>query len=264
MKHILFLSYGKDSMASLILALAKGYPLDEVVFIDIRYSEEVSGEMPVLASWIPEANKRIKEKYGITVKTLPYKVTFKDQFYKVKQKGNHIGDIYGFPFIIESWCNSSLKLQVIDSYISSIKEPVTQYVGIAYDEPKRYYRLLKKATDKVRYKSILFENHVTEPKAFEICKAADLLSPHYSTGAYRGGCWFCVKKSLADLYYLWKNYPEYFEELVKLEKDSPRTFKIKFTLPELAARFSAGYIPKRRKKQEKVEQLKIDLTAAKK
>lgn len=47
-------------------------------------------------------------------------------------------------------------------------------------------------------------------------------------------------------------------------KDSPRTFKIKFTLPELAARFSAGYIPKRRKKQEKVEQLKIDLTGAKK
>lgn len=52
----------------------------------------------------------------------------------------------------------------------------------------------------------------------------------------------------ADLYYLWKNYPEYFEELVKLEKDSPHTFKIAFTLPELAARFLAGYIPTRRKK----------------
>lgn len=253
MKHILFLSYGKDSMASLILALAKGYPLDEVIFIDIRYSEKVSGENPVLAAWIPEAKKRIEKKYGITVKTLPYKVTFKDQFYKVKQKGAHIGNIYGFPYIVGAWCNSRLKLQVINGYISSIKEPVTEYVGIAYDEPERYFNLTARATDKVRYKSILVENHITEPQAFEICEAADLLSPHYSTGAYRGGCWFCVKQSLADLYYLWKNYPAYFEELIKLEKDSPRTFKPHYSLTTLAARFTAGYIPKRRKKRTNME-----------
>lgn len=78
--------------------------------------------------------------------------------------------------------------------LKRFKFAMDQSKALVVQETERYYRLLKKATDKVRYKSILFENHVTEPKAFEICKAADLLSPHYSTGAYRGGLYPQTKK----------------------------------------------------------------------
>ncbi len=34
MKHIASVSFGKDSLAMLILIIEKGYPLDEVVFYD--------------------------------------------------------------------------------------------------------------------------------------------------------------------------------------------------------------------------------------
>ncbi len=37
MKHILFLSFGKDSMATLLKVLELKLPLDEVVYVDIRF-----------------------------------------------------------------------------------------------------------------------------------------------------------------------------------------------------------------------------------
>ena len=128
-------------------------------------------------------------------------------------------------------------------------DEITRFVGIAYDEPVRWERMLKKQTDKRKYRSLLVEQKLTEQDAFEICKRYDLLSPMYSVdGIYRGGCWFCPKQCLADLYSLWKNYPDLWQKLCDMEPNSYNTFKQNCTLAELQARFENGYIPKRRKK----------------
>lgn len=247
MKHILFLSFGKDSMATLIKVLELKLPLDEVVYVDIRFDEEISGEHPAMAEWIPTAERILKEQFGITVKHLTAKVTFKEQFYKVKQKGNHVGDNYGFPYVVGAWCNSRLKLEVINDYIKSLNDIVCEYVGLAFDEPIRFAKLLRKSNDRIFYRSILFEQLITEKQAFEICADYSLKSPVYSRGGFRGGCWFYVKQCLADLYELYKYYPAYFDKLLQLEKDSFNTFKPTTTLLELKKRFDSGYIPKRRK-----------------
>lgn len=116
MKHIAFVSFGKDSLAQLILIKKLGLPLDEAVYVDIRYTKKISGEMPAMANWIPTAEKIIKDKLGITIKHISAQTTFKEYFYRKKEKGQHVGDIYGFPFIIGAWCNSRLKLDVIKKY----------------------------------------------------------------------------------------------------------------------------------------------------
>lgn len=103
----------------------------------------------------------------------------------------------------------------------------------------------------------MFENEITEKQAFEICKKYNLVSPVYSRGGFRGGCWFCVKQCMADLYELYKFYPDYFNMLLELEKDSFNTFKPNLTLMELKERFDNGYIPQRRKTCNKPEQLNI-------
>ncbi len=248
MKHILFLSFGKDSLATLIEVVKRKLPLDEVVYVDIRFDKNLSGEHPAMAEWIPTAEKIIKEQFGIKVKHLTSSVTFKEQFYKVKQKGKHIGDNYGFPYLVGAWCNSRLKLEVIDKYIKSLNDNVCEYIGIAYDEPKRYERLFNKNNKKISYRSILFENKIIEQQAFEICRPFDLVSPVYSLGGFRGGCWFCVKQCMADLYDLYKFYPEYFNILVDLEKDSFNTFKPNESLLSIKEKFDNGIIPLRKKK----------------
>lgn len=58
--NVFNLSFGKDSMATLILAAEQGIPIDRVMYCDIRFNEEISGEHPLMAKWIPTAEKRSK------------------------------------------------------------------------------------------------------------------------------------------------------------------------------------------------------------
>lgn len=246
--NIFNLSFGKDSMATLILAAEQGIPIDRVMYCEIKFNDEISGEHPLMAEWIPTAEKRLKELFGITVDHAYSGVGFEGQFYKKYTRGKFKGFNYGFPHVLSPWCNSRLKVSAIKKYLSQIHDETTQFVGIAYDEPVRWERMLKKQTEKRKYRSLLVEQKLTEQDAFEICKKYDLLSPMYSVdGIYRGGCWFCPKQCLADLYSLWKTYPKLWQRLCDMELDSHNTFKPNCTLAELQARFENGYIPKRKK-----------------
>ena len=88
--NIFNLSFGKDSMATLILAYEQRIPIDRVMYCDIRFSPEISGEHPLMAAWIQTAEQRLKELFGVTVDHSYSGVSFYEQFYKVKQKGNHV------------------------------------------------------------------------------------------------------------------------------------------------------------------------------
>lgn len=230
MKYIASCSFGKDSLAMLIKIKELGLPLDEVIYCEIMFDNKISGEHPLMAEWIPQAEKILKDKYNIEVKHIKG-ITFKEQFYKIKKRGNHIGDNYGFPYTIDSWCNSRLKIDPIKKYLKQFYEPVIQYVGIAYDEPKRYERLNHRT-----HIAPLYDLKITEKEAFEICKKNNLLSPVY-TKSTRGGCWFCPKQSLNQLKKLYYDYPKLWNILKKMEKDSFNTFKPNYTLKELENKF---------------------------
>lgn len=247
MKYIAFVSFGKDSLAQIIEIKRLGLPLDEVIYVDIKYSCEIGGEHPLMAQWIPTAERILQSEWGITVKHITSDNTFKEDFYKKKVKGKYIGQNYGFPLITAAWCNSRLKLKVINKYINGLKDEVCEYVGIACDEPNRYKNLIAKTNKRVTYRSVLFERGITESMAFEICKPYNLISPLYKV-CTRGGCWFCVKQSLANIYDLFMDYPEYFEELKSIEKDSMTFFKPNCSLLSLEQKFINGYVPTRRKK----------------
>lgn len=252
MKYIAFLSFGKDSIAQIIKIKELGLPLDEVVYVDIRFTREISGEHPIMAAWIPTAEKIIKEKLGITCKHLSAQYTFKEYFYREKSKGTHKGEIYGFPFVRGAWCNSRMKLDVIKKYENSLHDEITEYVGIAYDEPDRMNGLAARSTEKIHKCSVLFENKITEKDAFDICAPYDLVSPIYKTHA-RGGCWFCVKQCHFSIYDLWKNYPDYFNELKTIEKDSRCLMLKTISLEDFEKRFIGGYVPKLKTKKRRAK-----------
>lgn len=157
MKYIASLSFGKDSLAQIILIKRLGLPLDDVIYCDIRYTRDISGEMPEMAEWIPTAEEILRREFGVQVRHLTAQYTFKDYFFRVKDGGKHKGEIYGFPFVIGAWCNSRLKVEVINKYLNSVNDDITEYIGIAYDEPRRYVRLLEKSTQRRIKRSILYE-----------------------------------------------------------------------------------------------------------
>ena len=230
MKYVASLSFGKDSMAMLIKIKELGLPLDEVIYVDIMFDDDTSGETPEMASFITKAEKILKEKFNVEVTHL-HGVTFKEQFYKVKQRGKHIGDNYGFPYTIGAWCNDRLKMQPIKEYMRKQKDQIIQYVGIAYDEPERYERLNHET-----HIAPLYDLKITEKEAMEICEKYDLLSPIYKT-SFRGGCWFCPKQRLSQLKWLYQEHNDLWNTLRDMEKDSFNTFKPNTTLKDLEERF---------------------------
>lgn len=259
--NIFSLSFGKDSMATLILAAEQGIPIDRVMYCEIKFNDEISGEHPIMAAWIPEAERILKERFGITVEHA-FSKTYLEAFYTVKETGRFSGNIYGFPYIRGAWCNRILKLNAISKYLSQFKkQAITQFVGIACDEPRRWGRMKAKENSRKKYRSLLVEQNLTEQDAFEICKKYDLLSPMYSVdGIYRSGCWFCPKQCLANLYSLWKNYPDYFQKLVDIENDSRiiTKFKPDGNPSDYAKRFESGYVPVRKKQRAMEKQISID------
>lgn len=257
--NVFNLSFGKDSMATLILAAEQGIPIDRVMYCEIKFNDEISGEHPLMAEWIPTAEKRLKELFGVTVDHAYCGYTFCDEFYRKMKKGKFIGIIRGFPMVQGAWCNS-MKVIASRKYYKQFNEPVTEVMGIAYDEMKRWERALQRQTKNRIARSLLVEQKLTEEDAFEICKKYDLLSPIYtsSDGIYRGGCWFCPKQCMADLRALWENYPQLYNKLVEMEKDTVTTFRPdKVTLKTMSERFEKGYTPQRRKKQNKYKQMSL-------
>lgn len=257
--NIFNLSFGKDSMATLLLALEQGIKIDRVMYCEIRFDDEISGEHPLMAEWIPQAEKTLREKFGVVVDHSYSGVTYSEQFYRKTTKGKHIGDIYGFPYVVGAWCNNGLKIKAIQKYVGQFKgQEITTFVGIAADEPKRWERMQAKETSRQKYRSLLVEQNLTEQDAVEICKRYNLLSPIYGVdGCFRGGCWFCPKQCMPDLHSLWKNYPDLYAKLLAMEPDSHNTFMPKASLAEITAKFESGYVPKRKKTIAKYKQTSI-------
>lgn len=213
--HVLSLSYGKDSLACLGAIEQLGWPLDRIIHAEVWATDTIPADLPPMVEFKAKADEIIKKRYGIEVEHVRSKWTYEKQFYTAFQTGKRKGQIYGFPFRNGPWCNSRLKVGVLDS---ANNESAISYIGIAADEPNRFHTLSSTK------RSPLVEAGWTEEMCRQWCIENDLLSPIYTTST-RGGCWFCHNQSVDQLRLLRKNYPEYWNLLLKWDKDSPVAFK---------------------------------------
>lgn len=215
MKYIACVSGGKDSIATVILAHINSEPLDEIVFSEVMFDENISGELPEHIEFVKSKCFPLFETWGYKTKVLHSRETYIDCFYKVnrgKKVPERKGMYYGFPMAGRCLINDRCKIKPIKDFVKKQDVPITQYVGIAVDEQKRLNRL--NGTNKV---SLLAKYGYTEQMAYDLCKEYGLLSPTYSF-AHRGGCWFCPNARMPELRHLRKNHPELWEKLLVLEE----------------------------------------------
>lgn len=212
MKYIASWSGGKDSTASIILAHENNEPLDLVIFSEVMFDKNISGELPEHIDFVKNKCIPLFESWGYKVIVLRSKKTYKDIFYRVKKRGNFRGKIYGFPPVKRCWANGELKIQPIREFWKSQSEDVTQYIGIAIDEQVRLDRVVKSRNQM----SLLEKYGYTEKMAKEKCIEYGLLSPIYSF-SNRGGCWFCPNARDCELIYLRNNHRDLWDKLLELE-----------------------------------------------
>lgn len=219
MKYICSYSGGKDSTASVILAHLKKEPLDTILFSEVMFDENTSGENPGHIEFITNRAKPLFESLGYEVKILRSEKTYLDLFHHViknpRKYESHRGRKYGFAVTGRCSVKRDLKLKPIDNYLRSLgKEPYTQYVGICKDEPERL-RSMHRDKSKV---SLLEKYGYTEEMARNLCLEYDLLSPVYELSR-RGGCWFCPYAKLTEHEQIRDLYPEVWNTFVSLEAE---------------------------------------------
>ena len=234
--YIASCSFGKDSIATILLALEHGEPLDAAVFSEVMFdhSRNISGETPEHIEWVYSvAIPRLAE-LGVKVDVVRSEKDYVTLFHTIIQSGTHKGMKRGWLMGGKCNANRDLKLQPIHRYYKQYRERgVVQYVGIAIDEPMRLARMKDKGY--IRKVSLLEKYGYTEADAWRKCEEYGLLSPLYQT-AHRGGCWFCPNCRIPVFCDLRKKHPHLWHELQilsKVENKSSEGFVYGRTFPQI-------------------------------
>lgn len=194
--NIICFSGGKDSAATAILCHENNIKVDLILFSEVMFDKEISGELPEHIDFIKNRAIPQFEEWGFKAEIVRSDKTYMDCFNRVikgSKKGLD-GLRCGFPMAGMCVINRDCKIKPIRNYIKQLKcegHEVTQFVGIAIDEPERLARL---EGDKV---SILAEFGYTEQMAYDLDMKYNLLSPIYDF-APRGGAGFARMQDIVN------------------------------------------------------------------
>lgn len=231
MRYIASVSFGKDSLAMLLKLIEENKPLDEVVFYDTGMEFEAIYNTR-------DKVKTLLESEGIKFTELKPKNTMEfDMFEKcIKCRNGKCRKGYG-------WCGgacrwgTTFKIQTMNNYTKKYGNDLVEYIGIAYDEPKR---LSKERKGNKQFP--LAEWKMTEKDCLEYCYMRGYFWQEDNVELYnildRVSCWCCANKNLKELknYYLY--LPKYWQKLKDLQARTNRPFKYnKYTIFDLEKKF---------------------------
>ena len=224
MKHIVSFSGGKDSTAMLLRMLEEKMPIDEIIYCD------TGKDFPEMYKHIKQVDEYIYTNYAMSITTLKADKSFDYyMFDHVKTRGKNKGKKgYGWATMRARWCTTLLKNNVIDNYLKDYKdEGYIEYIGIAYDEPKR-------VKDK-RYPLVEWE--MTEKDCLQYCYDRGFdwggLYEHFD----RLSCWCCPLKNLKELRVLYTHYPKLWNELKEMDEKSYNKFRADYSVKGLGDKF---------------------------
>lgn len=235
MQYIASISFGKDSLAMLLLLLSREEKLDEVIFYDtgmeFQSIYDIRDKIVVL----------LKER---NIKYTELKPKYSFEYIMFDKPVKHRDGTYSNGY---SWCGgrcrwgTTEKNKTISKYLKeNYGEDYKEYIGIAYDEQNRI-----KNNEHKLYP--LIDLNMTEKDCLEFC---------YSQGYYweedgirlydildRVSCWCCANKNLKELRNYYNYLPAYWNKLKELQEKTDRPFKNnKYTIFDLEKRFESEII----------------------
>ena len=217
MREVVSFSGGKDSTAMLLRMAELNMPIDDIIYID------TGCDFPQMYEHIDKVEDYIK----MPITRL-----------KAEHDWDYYFERYSFPSHGVRWCQTKLKRDVKNKYLKGKK--VNEYIGIAYDEPKRI-------KDK---KYPLVEWQWTEDMCLKYC---------YDKGFTWGGlykhfdrlsCFCCPLKKVEEYRTLYKYYPDLWAKILNWQKKTERKFTKESSALKLDIRFKLeeelGYTPRKK------------------
>ncbi len=222
--HIVSLSGGKDSTAMLLRMLEEGMPVDIILFCDTGMEfEAMYQHIDKLEAYIGRPITRLKAPQSFEYIMLQY---------SPKRKNQVLSDKHGFswPGPRNRWCTAMLKTRIIDNYLRELSKEYTvvQYIGIASDEPKRVRE----------HKYPLVDWGMTEADCLAYCKERGFDWDGLYDIFGRVSCWICPLQPFDSLRKLRRHFPDLWEKLRCLDKQTWRTYLKNYSVEQLEVRFS--------------------------
>ena len=206
----------------LLLLIAKGYPLDEVVFYD------TGKEFQAIYDTREKVLPVLKEK-GIKYVELSPKESFDTMMFDRKVKSGKVG--YGWCGGVCRW-GTTYKLAAIENYCKNAYE----YVGIVADEQER---LIKERKGNKKFP--LAEWKLSERDCRKYCYHRGFKWEENGIQLYsilkRVSCWCCRNKNLRELKNMYFRLPVYWEKLKSIQGRLPEPMKQCGSIFDLERRF---------------------------
>lgn len=224
-KYIASVSFGKDSLAMLLLILETGQPLDEVVFFDTGM------EFQAIYDIRDSVKQTLAEKGILFTELHPPREFLFDMLYREKTKRDG-SKVYG-----DGWCGGACRwgTYIKQRIINKHTDGCHVYVGLAADEIGRLANL---------------ESHKSSPIADAGMSEADCLQYCYDRGFFweedgirlydildRVSCWCCRNKNLKELRNIYWNLPKYWNRLCDLQTHISEPMKKDYSVFDLERRF---------------------------
>ena len=129
MRYIASCSFGKDSLGAILLAQKYGEPLDEAVYCEVMFDQNISGEVPEHRDFIYTKGIPALERMGIKVTVLRGEKTYLDLFTGRITRGPKRGMLRSFPICGRCAIQRDCKVKPIRRYQKSIPPDTIQYLG---------------------------------------------------------------------------------------------------------------------------------------
>lgn len=222
--HIVSLSGGKDSTAMLLRMLEEGMPVDIILFCDTGMEfEGLYHHIDKLEKYIDRPITRLKSNKSFEYLMLEH---------TPKRKNPELVGRVGFswPGPRNRWCTAMLKQRIIDRYLRDLAKEYTlvQYIGIAADEPQRVRE----------HNYPLVDWGMTEADCLAYCKERGFDWDGLYDIFHRVSCWLCPLQSFEELRKLRSHFPDLWEKLRWLDKQTWRTYLKNYSAEQLEVRFS--------------------------
>ena len=193
-------------MATAILAIERGEPLDMAVYCEVMFDQEISGEVPEHRNFMYHKIIPWLEDNGVKVSVVRGGKTYLDCFYQQIRKSKDEeknGKFWGFPIGGHCYVNRDCKTRPMFRFFKETGlQDAVEYIGIAADEQERLERL-----DGIKKVSLLAKYGYTEEMAAELCKQHGLYSPAYEY-SNRNGCWFCPNSKMGEFAEFKRRHPD--------------------------------------------------------
>lgn len=210
MRYVANVSFGKDSLAMLLMLIEKDCPLDAVVFYD------TGKEFQAIYN-LRNKIKPLLETHGIEFAELQPAKPFGYMMFEHKTKSEKTG--YG-------WCGgrcrwgTTYKVAALDKF----GKGAYVYIGVAADETAR----LKKEYGEMK-RFPLADWGMTEQDCLDYCYSQGYRWDENGVELYdildRVSCWCCRNKNLRELKGIYQHLPDYWQKLKDIQARLPQPMK---------------------------------------